>query len=180
MLSASRPSGACIKCLLVTFAVASALYVSGPALFWKFQKGFVVAQALSSSATSSNCPPCVCDCPPPLSLDAIAPGLSNLSITDCGKNDSEIGQEMQKQFVELLTEELKLQQVVAEEKARHMNSTLIDAKKSASQYQKEAQKCIAATEICEAARERAEAALRKETKITDLWEQRARQLGWAS
>ncbi|WOL08648.1 hypothetical protein Cni_G17401 [Canna indica] len=182
MSSAGRPSGACLKCLLVVFAVASALCVSGPALYWRYKKGFATARSLStssaSSASPSGCAPCVCDCPPPLSLDAIAPGLLNLSVTDCGKNDPELSKEMEKQFVDLLTEELKLQEAVAEEHAHHMNATLVDAKRLASQYQKEADKCIAATEICEEARERAEAALRKEKKMTIVWERRARQQGW--
>lgn len=73
MSSAARPSGACLKCLLVVFAVASALCVSGPALYWRFKKGFASTQSLSSSS-HPGCAPCVCDCPPPLSLDAIAPG----------------------------------------------------------------------------------------------------------
>ncbi|CAL9061836.1 unnamed protein product [Musa banksii] len=217
MSSAARPSGACLKCLLVVFAVASALCVSGPALYWRFKKGFASTQSLSSSS-HPGCAPCVCDCPPPLSLDAIAPGdlsfsppplsyfslescaflavtmnfsfhllfLSNLKLisntsfnmADCGKNDPELSKEMEKHFVDLLTEELKLQEAVAQEHAHHMNATLVDAKRLASQYQKEAEKCIAATEICEEARERAEAALRKEKKITAMWERRARQLGW--
>ncbi|KAG7540829.1 hypothetical protein ISN45_Aa07g009860 [Arabidopsis thaliana x Arabidopsis arenosa] len=168
----ARRSGDCMRCLVI-FAVVSALVVCGPALYWKFNKGFV-----GSTRTNSLCPPCVCDCPPPLSLLQIAPGLANLSITDCGSDDPELKQEMEKQFVDLLTEELKLQEAVADEHSRHMNVTLAEAKRVASQYQKEAEKCNAATEICESARERAEALLIKERKITSLWEKRARQSGW--
>lgn len=80
--------------------------------------------------------------------------------------------------MDLLTEELKLQEAVAEEHSRHMNVTLAEAKRVATQYQKEAEKCNAATETCEEARERAEALLLKERKVTFAWEQRARQLGW--
>ncbi|XP_019083742.1 PREDICTED: uncharacterized protein LOC109125706 [Camelina sativa] len=105
-------------------------------------------------------------------------GLANLSITGCGSDDLELKQEMEKQFVDLLTEELKLQEAVADEHSRHMHVTLGEAKRVASQYQKEAEKCNAATEICESARERAQALLLKERKITLLWERRARQLGW--
>ncbi|VVB17307.1 unnamed protein product [Arabis nemorensis] len=167
-----RRSGDCMRCLVI-FAVVSALVVCGPALYWKFNKGFV-----GSTQRNSVCPPCVCNCPPPLSLLEIAPGLANLSITDCGGDDPELKQEMEKQFVDLLTEELKLQEAVADEHSRHMNVTLAEAKRVASQYQKEAEKCNAATEICESARERAEALLIKERKITSLWEKRARQSGW--
>lgn len=85
---------------------------------------------------------------------------------------------MEKQFVDLLTEELKLQEAVSEERVRHMNITFAEAKRAASQYQREAEKCNAATETCEEARERSEALLIKERKVTSLWERRARQMGW--
>jgi len=85
---------------------------------------------------------------------------------------------MEKQFVDLLSEELKLQESVTEANTRHMNITLAEARRVASQYQREADKCIAATETCEQARERAEAILIKERKITAVWERRARQMGW--
>lgn len=98
--------------------------------------------------------------------------------TDCGKHDPELNLEMEKQFVDLLTEELKLQEAVAEEHSHHMNATLVEAKRLASQYQIEAEKCNVATETCEEARERSEALLTKEKKFTALWERRARQLGW--
>uniref|UniRef100_A0A2P2IH47 Uncharacterized protein n=1 Tax=Rhizophora mucronata TaxID=61149 RepID=A0A2P2IH47_RHIMU len=67
----SRRSGTCLRCCLVIFAVISALGVCGPALYWRFKKsfGFSVPKA-------SSCPPCTCDCPPPLSLLKIAPGIS--------------------------------------------------------------------------------------------------------
>ncbi|OVA01349.1 Protein of unknown function DUF1068 [Macleaya cordata] len=172
MSSGSRRSGTCLRCCLVIFAVASALYVSGPALYWRFKKGI----RLGDNAPS--CSPCVCDCPPPLSLMTIAPGLVNLSVTDCGKNDPELNKEMEKQFVDLLTEELKLQEAVSEEHIHHMNITYGEARRVASQYQREAEKCNAATQICEEARERSEAMLIKERKVTSLWERRARKLGW--
>jgi hypothetical protein len=85
---------------------------------------------------------------------------------------------MEKQFVDLLTEELKLQEAVSTERVRHMNITFAEAKRVASQYQREAEKCNTATETCEEARERAEALLTKERKVTLLWERRARQMGW--
>ncbi|KAE8701605.1 Calmodulin-binding protein isoform 1 [Hibiscus syriacus] len=104
--------------------------------------------------------------------------LSNLSVTDCGSNDPDLKQEMEKQFVDILMEELKLQEAVADEHSRHVNITFGEAKRVASQYQKEAEKCISATETCEEARERAEALLIRERKVTTSWEQRARQMGW--
>ncbi|XP_073067005.1 uncharacterized protein [Primulina eburnea] len=167
----NRRSGACLRCCLVIFAVVSALCVSGPALYFKFNKGLKLK-------ASSACPPCICNCAPPQSLLQIAPGLANLSVTDCGKDDPDLKEEMEKQFVDLLSEELKLQETVDEESSRHMNITFGEARRLASQYQREAEKCNIATETCEGARERAVVLLTKEKKITLLWERRARQLGW--
>ncbi|KAM7471642.1 hypothetical protein LguiA_009825 [Lonicera macranthoides] len=174
--SSNGSSGTWLRCCLVVFAIASALGVCGPVLYWKFKKGMSLRNPISSS--SSSCPPCLCDCPPPLSLLTIAPGLANLSVTDCGKNDPELNKEMEKQFVDLLTEELKLHEMVAEEHMHRMNVTFGEARRLASQYQREAEKCNTATETCEQAREHAEALLTKERKVTSLWERRARQLGW--
>jgi gamma-tubulin complex component 2 len=101
-----------------------------------------------------------------------------LKYAACGTNDPEHNKEMEKQFVDLLNEELKLQQVVAEEHIHHMNATLVEAKRQATQYQREAEKCNAATETCEEAREKSEGAISKEKKLTALWERRAREMGW--
>ena len=55
---------------------------------------------------------------------------------------------------------------------------LLEAKKLASQYQKEADKCNSGMETCEEVREKAEEALSAQMKLTALWEIRARQKGW--
>ncbi|MCL7041385.1 hypothetical protein MKW94_011284 [Papaver nudicaule] len=68
--------GGCLKCCLVIFAIASALYVSAPALYWRFKN---LTSSNQNSISPSSCSPCVCDCPPPLSLIEIAP--ENLIIT---------------------------------------------------------------------------------------------------
>ncbi|KAF8407224.1 hypothetical protein HHK36_006351 [Tetracentron sinense] len=104
--------------------------------------------------------------------------LSFIILKYCGRNDPDLNKEMEKQLVDLLTEELKLHEAVAEEHIHHMNVTFAEARRVASQYQKEAEKCNAATETCEEAREGSEALLTKERKVTSLWERRARQLGW--
>ncbi|KAK6912288.1 Protein of unknown function DUF1068 [Dillenia turbinata] len=171
-MSGGRRSGSWLRCCLVGFAIVSALCVCGPALYWKFKKGIRLGQL------NSSCPPCNCDCPPPLSLRNFAAGLINLSVSDCGKDDPDLQKEMEKQLVDLLTEELKLREMVSEEQIRHMNITSGEARRVASQYQKEAEKCNAATETCEEARERAERLVVKERKVTSLWERRARQMGW--
>lgn len=98
--------------------------------------------------------------------------------TDCGKDDPELKEEMEKQFVDLLSEELKLQEVVDKEHVHHMNITFVEARRLASEYQKEAEKCIATTETCEVGRERAVVLHAKEMKLTALWKRRALQAGW--
>ncbi|KAL9665824.1 hypothetical protein QQ045_000145 [Rhodiola kirilowii] len=148
------------RCSLVTFAIVSAL------------------GSVTVSDSPSYCSSCHCNCLEPVSLLQL-PGLANLSVTDCGSNDPELKSEMEKQFVDLLTEELKLQELVGEEHAHHINITFLEAKRAASKYQKEAEKCNSATEICEGAREHSEALLIKERKTTSLWEKRARNMGWA-
>ncbi|KAE8709295.1 cellulose synthase-like protein H1-like isoform X1 [Hibiscus syriacus] len=55
---------------------------------------------------------------------------------------------------------------------------LLEAKKIASQYQKEADKCSSGMETCEEAREKAEVTLEAQRKLTAIWESRSRQKGW--
>lgn len=85
---------------------------------------------------------------------------------------------MEKPVLDLLSEELRLQAAVTNENNHQMNLTFIQAKKLGTQYLREVDKCNAATETCEEARERAEASLRNERKVTSLWERRAFELGW--
>lgn len=85
---------------------------------------------------------------------------------------------MEKNFTDLLAEELKLREAEAAEAARRADVTLLEAKKLASQFQKEADKCSSGMDTCEEARERAEAALQEQKKQSAMWETRARQRGW--
>ena len=94
------------------------------------------------------------------------------------RQDPEVSEEAEKRFTELLAEEVKQKEAEAEEKQRIADTTLLEAKKLASQYQKEADKCNSGMETCEEARERAEAALENQMKETALWELRALQRGW--
>ncbi|TYG97781.1 hypothetical protein ES288_A10G065200v1 [Gossypium darwinii] len=59
-----------------------------------------------------------------------------------------------------------------------LNQQRSAAKKLASQYQKEADKCNSGMETCEEVREKAEEALSAQMKLTAMWEIRARQKGW--
>lgn len=103
-----------------------------------------------------------------------------ISVQDCGRDDPELRNETKKRFVDLLTEELLLQKVVAEDNKRHANFTLGQAKRVAFHFLKETEKCNAAMETCEARREEAEMSLRQVRKETAMWELRARKFGWSA
>lgn len=98
--------------------------------------------------------------------------------SDCAKPDPEVSGDTEKNFAELLSEELKLRENQAVENQRRADMALLEAKKIASQYQKEADKCNSGMETCEEAREKAELTLVAQKKLTALWELRARQKGW--
>ncbi|KAF3565339.1 hypothetical protein DY000_02016931 [Brassica cretica] len=74
----------------------------------------------------------------------MSPSASSSSATATIVED--LKQETEKQFVDLLTEEPKLQDAVSDEHRPHMDVTLAEAKRAASQYQKEAGKCNAGEE----------------------------------
>ncbi|XP_041003091.1 uncharacterized protein LOC121248633 isoform X2 [Juglans microcarpa x Juglans regia] len=105
-------------------------------------------------------------------------GLSNTSFADCVKHDPEVSEDTEKNFAELLTEELKLQEAEALENQQRADMALLEAKKITSQYQKEADKCSSGMETCEEAREKSELTLVAQKKLTAMWELRARQRGW--
>lgn len=104
--------------------------------------------------------------------------MSLSCFTDCAKRDPDVSEDTQNNFAELLSEELKLQESEALEKQQHSDVALLDAKKMTSQYQKEADKCNSGMETCEEAREKAEASLLAQKRLTSVWELRARQRGW--
>ncbi|KDP20711.1 hypothetical protein JCGZ_21182 [Jatropha curcas] len=153
-------------------------YIVAPPLYWHLSDIIVAAlRSSSSSSSSSYCPLCPCDCSsqPLLSLPN---GLSNNSFTECMKHDPDVSEEMEKSFIELLSEEVRLKEEEALKKQRRVDLALLEAKKMASQYQKEADKCNAGMETCEEARERAEATLEAQRKLSAMWELRALQRGW--
>ncbi|KAJ6680480.1 hypothetical protein OIU79_020060 [Salix purpurea] len=97
---------------------------------------------------------------------------------DCAKHDPEVTEDAEKNFAELLKEELQLREAEALENQRRADLALLEAKKMTSQYQKEADKCNSGMETCEEAREKAEATLAAQKKLTAMWELRARRRGW--
>ena len=104
--------------------------------------------------------------------------LFSLHVTDCAKHDPDVSEDTQKNFAELLSEELKLREAEALENQQRADMALLEAKKMTSQYQKEADKCNSGMETCEEAREKSEVALLAQKQVTAMWEQRARQKGW--
>ncbi|GAU41660.1 hypothetical protein TSUD_272440 [Trifolium subterraneum] len=165
-----------LRASLVIVAVTIAGYILGPPLYWHFKEALAAVKH-SSSSSSSTCAPCHCDCSSQPTF-SIPQGLSNISFGDCAKPDPEVNGDTEKNFAELLSEELKLRENDALENQRRADMALLEAKKIASQYQKEADKCNSGMETCEQAREKAELALVAQKKVTALWELRARQKGW--
>ena len=99
--------------------------------------------------------------------------------SDCAKHFKGVksrasGEETEKSFTELLVEELKQREEEATQAQQEADVKLLEAKKLASQYQKEADKCSSGMDTCEEAREKSAVALVQQKKLTSLWEQRAR------
>lgn len=90
----------------------------------------------------------------------------------------DVSEESESSFTEMVAEELKLREAQAQDDEWLADRLLLDAKKAASQYQKEADKCSMGMETCEQAREKAEATLDEQRRLSYMWELRARQRGW--
>lgn len=162
-----------LKVVALVLAFGLAVCILGPSLFRQ-----VADSVPDDSATIGNCPPCACECNVGHSESMLLPGVENTPSVDCEKVDPLLKEDLDKNSLELLSEELKLQESVSEESQQHADTALLDAKKLASQYQKEAEKCNSGMETCEEAREKSEAALVAQKKISGVWEKRARELGW--
>uniref|UniRef100_A0A453LY03 DUF1068 domain-containing protein n=2 Tax=Aegilops tauschii subsp. strangulata TaxID=200361 RepID=A0A453LY03_AEGTS len=155
------PSPAAVTALVALLGLGVAAYIVGPPLYWH------VAEALGGSAGA--CPACACDC------DALP--LLQLP-EDCAKQFKEVKNHASGEETELLIEELKQREEDATEAQQQADVKLLEAKKLASQYQKEADKCSSGMDTCEEAREKSAESLLGQRKLTALWEERARELGW--
>ncbi|KAK1283884.1 hypothetical protein QJS10_CPB21g01125 [Acorus calamus] len=160
-----------VKAALVVMGLCIASYIVGRPLYWH------LAEAVGRSASGSACNPCVCDCSFQPLL-ALPEELSNVTLTDCVKRDPDVNEEMEKNFTDLLSEELKLREAQAVEGQQRGELMLLETKKMSSQFLKEAEKCNSGMDTCEEAREKAETALIEQRKLTAIWEMRARQRGW--
>ncbi|GAB4826547.1 hypothetical protein Ancab_033441 [Ancistrocladus abbreviatus] len=161
-----------VKMATVILGICVVGYIAGPPLYWHSMEAIAALRRTSSS----SCPSCLCDCSS-LPLLSLPEGL-NFSFADCMKQEEETGEDEQKNLADLLADELRLREAEALESQRRSDMALLEAKKLTSQYQKEADKCNSGMETCEDAREKAEAALEAQRKLTATWEQRARQKGW--
>ncbi|KAE9600718.1 hypothetical protein Lal_00046269 [Lupinus albus] len=169
-MGSMRCSGGAVRLGLGLVALSIASYIVGPPLYWHLVE-------VVQSSYAPSCPPCLCDCSSQ-PIVSIPQGLSNISFGDCAKHNPEANADTENNFAELLSEELKLRETQALENQQRADMALLDAKKIASQYQKEADKCNSGMETCEEAREKAEISIVAQKKLTALWEQRARQKGW--
>lgn len=97
---------------------------------------------------------------------------------DCGKNDPQLNEEMKKDIATLLAEEISLQKNVTDDVLNRTKALIMSAKRASSHYQKESEKCNIGIDTCEVGREKAEAALIEERKLSALWETRAIEFGW--
>ncbi|CAN1811210.1 hypothetical protein LINPERHAP1_LOCUS26159 [Linum perenne] len=158
------------KRVMILLGLGLVTYILLPPLYWHLSD-FISSTIHSSS--SSYCPPCFCDCSsqPLLSLSDV---VSRSGSTDCMKKDPEVSEEMEKSLTELLA----VKEAEAARNQQLANVALLEAKKMASQYQKEADKCSAGMDTCEVDRERADEALIAQRHVSTLWELRAHQRGW--
>ncbi|CAL9003449.1 hypothetical protein PRUPE_6G331100 [Prunus persica] len=152
-----------VRLVFVLVAVCLVGYTIRPSLHWSLKE-------------KGSCPQCPCDCSK--DFDPIPVDIINSSFSDCGKHEPEVKEEMEKDIIALMSEELSLQQTVANETLQRTDALLMGARRVSLHYQKEAEKCNAGVETCEEARERAQAELVEELRLSEVWERRARELGW--
>ncbi|KAH0854266.1 LOW QUALITY PROTEIN: hypothetical protein HID58_090066, partial [Brassica napus] len=132
-------------------------YIAGPSLYWHLNE--TIAESLHSS-----CPPLFCDCSSQPLL-YIPDGLSNHSFLDARK-----GAKRTRVVSRMVAEELKLREAQAQEDEWRADSGV--------SVSEEADKCSMGMETCEQAREKSDATLDEQRRVSYMWELRARQNGW--
>ncbi|XP_019418598.1 PREDICTED: uncharacterized protein LOC109329389, partial [Lupinus angustifolius] len=149
-----------LRWFLIWVCLCFLVFIVGPKSKWKLKE------------TTPSCSTCECYCSSP------EESYLDLSLAVCGKDDPVINEEVKKDLLTMLSEELNLQKIVANETLEHTKRLIIETKKTFSQYQKEAEKCNVGVETCEKARERVEAELIEELRLSAFWENRAHEYGW--
>ncbi|KAI4320006.1 hypothetical protein MLD38_033534 [Melastoma candidum] len=158
-----------LKVVATILGMVALGYVLTPPLYWHVSEGL--------SSTNPDCPACDCDCTSQ-PLFSFSEGLMNTTFPDCAKHDQEVSKDMENNFTDMLFEELKQKEAQSLDSENKANTMLLEAKRMASQYQKEADKCSSGMETCEEARERSEGMLEEQRRLSSMWELRARQRGW--
>ncbi|PKI78244.1 hypothetical protein CRG98_001415 [Punica granatum] len=97
-------------------------------------------------------------------------------LANCRETDPNMKKVLQHR-VALLKEEIDLRETVARESLKRTEAAIEMSIKTSARFQNEAAKCRICVETCEEGRERAEAELVKERRLTRLWEKRARKQG---
>ncbi|GFY91976.1 transmembrane protein, putative [Actinidia rufa] len=105
-------SAGVLRGVLVWVSLFVVAYIVGRSIFW---------HSRDNSYAQSSCPPCECDCD--------ADNIFSIPI-DCGKNDPDINEEMEKDRISLLSEELRLQKNVTDDSLKRTNALIMDAKEN--------------------------------------------------
>ncbi|KAI3887695.1 hypothetical protein MKW92_046618 [Papaver armeniacum] len=154
-----------VKGFLGTVGLCLIGYILGPPLYWHLTEGLI---AISHSSIANTCPPCICDC---TSQDSLQESLLSVQSVNCVKHEPKVNKDMERNFTQLLTEELRLLEIEALENEQRSDMSLQDAKKKASQYQKEADKKLHGIKMHEhqwSTRKKGAAILRYAWRVT--WE----------
>ncbi|OWM63791.1 uncharacterized protein LOC116215064 [Punica granatum] len=160
------------RCASTTFLLCLVAFVLGSmavtVIKWRRTS---TSLAYLSPAAGTSCSSCSCQC-------AVKPGhLPRPS--DCRETDPNMKKVLQHR-ISLLKEEIDLRVTVARESLKRTETAIEMSKKTSARFQNEAAKCRICVETCEEVRERAEAELVEERRLTKLWEKRARKHGWTN
>ncbi|BBN08590.1 hypothetical protein MPTK1_4g12790 [Marchantia polymorpha subsp. ruderalis] len=142
------------------------------ALYWEFIG--------HTSADLKPCPPCACDClqPGDESLKESLGDLKDVILPNCGRDHPGMQSELKKSRFQLMKEEFLLNKIVRQETQLRYEKPIRDAQKKAADHEKEYESCNQKLIESEGAREMAAIDLSNQRKVTLLWEERARTLGW--
>ncbi|KAL2630964.1 hypothetical protein R1flu_015650 [Riccia fluitans] len=166
-----------IAAFLSVVAITLCIFLGSP-FYWQLKDD--AAAGLEGSG-SDICPPCTCDCVASQFqgfLNETYANLDYVTLPNCGRNDPDMLQELKKSRTQLLEEELQLEDAVWIGDRARFDSKIQEFEAMAAHYLEESQQCNSEMSASESAREKAEADLVTQRKITYSWESRAHALGW--